>query len=102
MQTPEEEMFVDLELEDGTVKKCEVITVLEVDGKDYVALLPEGQKDDAEEFDVWFYELIEDPDDPDVEPELNYIESDEVYEAVADAFEEYLDELEFEEMEEDE
>ncbi len=101
MQTPEEEMYVDLELDDGTSKNCQVLTVLEVDGKDYVALLPEGQDEDSEEFDVWFYELIEDPDDENAEPELKYIEDDEVFEAVSDAFEEYLDELEFDEMEEE-
>ena len=33
--TPEEEMTVELELDDGTVVNCAVITILEVDGKDH-------------------------------------------------------------------
>ncbi|MBR6329905.1 MAG: DUF1292 domain-containing protein [Lachnospiraceae bacterium] len=98
MQQPDEEMSVDIELEDGTNVHCEVLTVLEVNGQDYVALVPDGQ-DDAEEVDVWFYELIEDPEDENAEPELRYIESDDVYEAVADKFDEYLDELEYDEAE---
>lgn len=98
MNEPEEIMTVDLELEDGTTATCEIITVLEVDGKDYVALLPDGQPDN-EDSEVWFYELIEDPNDENAEPELKYIDSDDVYDAVIDKFEEYLDELEFEDEE---
>lgn len=99
MNEPEEIMTVELELDDGRNATCEVITVLEVDGKNYIALLPDGQ-DDEEEQEVWFYELIEDPNDENAEPELKYIEEDEVYEAVADKFDEYLDTLEFEDGEE--
>lgn len=98
MNEPEEVMTVDLELEDGTTATCEIITVLEVDGKDYVALLPDNQEND-EDSEVWFYELIEDPNDENAEPELKYIDSDDVYDAVIDKFEEYLDELEFEDGE---
>lgn len=97
-EAPNEEMSVEIELDDGTVVNCEVITVLEVAGKDYIALLPEGQDEDAEETEVWFYELKEDKDDPNAEPELIYIESEDEYEAVADAFDEFLDNIEFDEM----
>lgn len=101
METPNEEMTVDLELDDGTKVSCEVLTILEVDGKDYIALMPVDADDDSDEdIDVWFYEFKENPDDENAEPELIYIEDDEVYEAVADKFDEYLDTLEFEEGEE--
>lgn len=96
--TPDEEMTVELELDDGTQVTCDVITVFEVNGKDYIALLPEGQDPDAAESEVWFYGLKEDENDPNAEPELIYIESDEEYEAVIDAFDEYLDDEEFEAM----
>lgn len=101
MQTPEEDMTVDIELEDGTQATCEVVTVLDVDGKDYIVLLPAGQDENTEDLDVWFYELKENPDDENAEPELIYIEDDEVYEAVVDKFDEYLDTLEFEELDEE-
>ena len=96
LNEPEEKMSVDIELEDGSVVNCEVITILEVAGKDYIALLPAGQTGDVQ--DVWFYGYKEDPDDPNVEPELTYIESDDEYEAVADAFDEYLDDCEFDRL----
>lgn len=89
--TPEEEMTVDLELEDGSVVNCAVITILEVDGKDYIVLLPLDDNGDNEDGEVWFYHYSENEDDPNEEPVLTYIEDDDEYEAVADAFDEYLD-----------
>ena len=95
-EEPSETMVVDLELEDGETVSCDVLTVLEVDGKDYICLLPQGQDDEEQE--VWFYGLKEDPDDPNVEPELIFIEDEEEYEKVADKFDEFLDTLEFDQM----
>ena len=89
-------MSVELELEGGKVVNCEVITILEVAGRDYIVLLPDGQEGDVQ--DVWFYGYSENPDDPNEEPVLTDIESDDEFEAVADAFDEYLDECEFDEM----
>lgn len=94
----DEEMTVDITLENDEVVTCAVITILEVEGKDYIVLLPldeEGNNDDGE---VWFYGYKENPDDPNEEPELIYIEDDDEYEAVADAFDEYLDSCEFDEL----
>lgn len=98
----DEEMTVELNLEDGTTVVCAIITILDVDGQDYIVLLPldeDGNNDDGE---VWFYRYSENPDDPNEEPELGFIDSDEEYEAVADAFDEYLDGVEFDEIIEDE
>lgn len=94
----EEEMTVELELDDGEKVTCAVITILEVNEKDYIALMPldeNGQNDDGE---VWFYGYREDETDPNVEPELIFIEDDDEYEAVADAFDEFLDNVEFDEL----
>lgn len=95
---PEEEMSVELELEDGTFVNCAVITILEVDGNNYIVLLPldeNGKNDDGE---VWFYGYSENENDPNEEPVLRYIDDDDEYEAVADAFDEYLDNCEFDEL----
>ena len=92
-----EEMTVELELDDG-VCTCAVITIFECNGKDYIALLPldeDGQNEDGE---VWIYGYSENEEDPNEEPELRYIEDDEEYEAAADAFDEYLDSCEFDEV----
>ncbi|MDE5716614.1 MAG: DUF1292 domain-containing protein, partial [Lachnospiraceae bacterium] len=44
------------------------------------------------------YRYSENPKDPNEEPELGYIEDDGEYEAVADAFDEFLDAAEFDEL----
>ena len=46
----------------------------------------------------WFYRYHEDKENPNEEPELEYIEDDEEYEIVSDAFDEYLDNAEFDEL----
>lgn len=94
----DEEMSVELELEDGTVVNCAVITILTVDKKDYIVLLPLDEKGDNTDGEVWFYGYSENPDDPNEEPELSFIEDDEEYEKVTDAFDEYLDNCEFDEL----
>lgn len=96
-----EEMTVDLDLEDGTSVTCAVITILTVSGQDYIVLLPLDESGENTEGEVWFYRYSENPDDPNEEPELTYIEDDEEYEAVADAFDEYLDSAEFDELVDD-
>ena len=93
-----EEMTVELELDDGTNVTCAVITILTVEEKDYIVLLPLDEKGENEDGEVWFYGYSENPDDPDEEPELTFIEDDEEYEKVADAFDEYLDNCEFDEL----
>lgn len=98
----DEEMTVELDLEDGTTVVCSIITILEVDGQDYIVLLPLDENGENEDGEVWFYRYSENPDDPNEEPELGFIDSDEEYEAVADAFDEYLDSVEFDEIIEEE
>lgn len=93
-----EEMTVDLELDDGRNVTCAVVTILTVEEKDYIALLPLDENGDNEEGEVWFYRYSENPDDPNEEPELDYIDNDAEYEKVADAFDEYLDNCEFDEV----
>ena len=104
-QQPEEddeEMTVTLDLEDGTSVTCSIVTILTVQNQVYIVLLP--LEEDGENHDgmVWFYRYHENENDPNEEPELAYIEDDEEYEIVSDAFDEYLDNVEFDEiMEED-
>ena len=93
-----EEMTVDLDLDDGTTVTCAVVTILTVSGRDYIALLPLNENGDNVDGEVWFYRYSENPDDTNEEPELEYIDDDDEYEAVADAFDEYLDSSEFDEL----
>ena len=94
----DEDMTVEIELTDGTKVECAIVTILTVKEKDYIVLLPLDDEGQSVEGEVWFYGYKEDEDDPNVEPELYYIEDDEEYEMVADAFDEYLDDEEFELM----
>ena len=95
------DMTVEIELTDGKKVNCAIITILTIGEKDYIVLLPLDDEGQSTEGEVWFYGYKEDPDDPNVEPELIYIEDDEEYEAVADAFDEFLDNEEFEAMKDD-
>ena len=97
----DEEMTVDIELETGETVNCAIITILEVDGRDYIVLLPLDENGENEDGEVWFYRYSENPDDPNEEPELEYIEDDDEYENVAEAIDEYLDNCEFDELVED-
>lgn len=94
----EEEMHVELELEDGSLVNCAVITILECQKKDYIVLLPLDEDGENEDGEVWFYRYYEDSEDETAEPRLEYIEDDDEYEMVADAFDEYLDQEEFDEL----
>ena len=91
---PEEVMTVTLTLDDDSVVECEVITIYEANGKDYIALLPLNEKGESESGDVYLYRYSE----ADGEPTLENIEDDDEYEIAADAFDEWMDEQDFEEM----
>lgn len=94
----EEDITVELELDDGSSVTCAILTILTVDEKDYIALTPMVDEEDEAFGEVWFYEYIEDIENPEAEPELKYIEEDDVYDKVSDAFEEFLDSAEFDEI----
>lgn len=96
-----EEMTVDLELDDGSQVTCAIVTILTVADRDYIALLPLDEAGENADGEVWFYRYSENPDDPNEEPELDYIEDDDEYENVAEAFDEYLDNCEFDELTEE-
>lgn len=95
---PEEEMSVELELDDGRTVLCDVVTIFEVGGAEYVALTPKSENPLAPEQEVWFYRYSENPNDPNEEPQLAYIDDDTEYEIVLDAFDEYLDNQYFDEV----
>lgn len=94
----DEEMTVELELDDGQIVNCAIITILTVDKKDYIALLPLDENGNNDDGEVWFYQYEEDEANPEAEPKLTYIDDDEEYDNVADAFDEYLDNVEFDEL----
>ena len=92
----DEEMTVTMELEDGESVTCAIITILTVNEKDYIILLPLDEKGENEDGEVWIYGYKEDETAPNADTELFFIEDE--YDAVSDAFDEYLDQVEFDEL----
>jgi uncharacterized protein YrzB (UPF0473 family) len=90
-----EEVTVTLTLDNDEELECAVLTIYEVDGKEYIALLPLNKEGTDEEGEVYIYRYIETAEG---EPTLENIEDDAEYEAAADAFDEWLDEQEFEDI----
>lgn len=91
------DIMVTLDLDDGSQVECEILTIFSVDGQDYIALLPlteDGKPN--EEGEVFIYRYAEDAEG---NPSLDNITDDEEYEAVSDRFDEWLDENEFNDME---
>lgn len=84
---------VTLDLDDGSAIECAILTILEVGDQDYIVLIPVDENDQPiEEGDVFIYRYFEDEDGT---PSLENIDSDEEFERVSEAFDEYLDEQEF-------
>lgn len=90
----QEYQMIQLSLEDGKEVSAAVLEVFELDGKEYIALLP------VEEENVLLYEFKEDEEGV----ELINIESDEEFDAVSQAFLELVafDEEDEEEYEDEE
>ena len=90
----DEEVTVTLTLDNDEEVECVVLTIYEAGGKEYIALLPIDEDGDNEEGDVYLYRGAE----VDGEPTLDNIEDDDEYEVAADAFDEWLDAQEYEEL----
>lgn len=94
----EEVEMMTLELEDGTTLECEIISCFDVDDQSYIALLPVDCPEDFDDDEVLIYRYFELPNG---EFTLESIDDEEEFEIVADAFDELLDEMEFNSMPED-
>ena len=90
----DEDITVTLTLDDDSELECQVVTVVTANDKDYIALLPLSG-DEAETGNVFLYRYIETEGG---EPVLENIVDDDEYEAASDAFDEYLDSAEFDEL----
>ena len=95
----EENLTVTLTLDNDEVLECAVLTIFSAGDRQYIALLPLEDAEDTEEGDVFIYRFEEDENG---EPTLDNIEDDDEYELAADAFDEWMDTQEFEELGDDE
>ena len=88
-----EDIFVTLELEDGSEVETQMLTIFEVEGQDYVVLLPVDQLD-SDEGEVFIYRYLESADG---EPGLENIESDKEFEIVSQVFDKIVENGEYDE-----
>ena len=87
-EVDQEEVTVTLTLDDGSQLECVVLTIFDAGEREYIALLPNIEK-------CYLYRYSEDANG---NPNLENIEDDEEYDIVADAFDELLDEQEYDEL----
>ena len=86
----EEQQFVEVLWEDGTVIKCEIYDVIDFENKTYALLIPLGEEDDDTE--VIVMEYVEDDEDS---AHFQTIEDEDEFNRVCDyvrSFEEEFDE----------
>ena len=89
----EETLIVTLALDDGKDLDCEVVAIFPCDEKDYIALTPVEESE--EEQQLFFFRFIPGEND---EAEIVNIETEEEFETVAEAYDEFLDSAEWNEM----
>lgn len=85
------DVMVTLTLDDDSELDCEILIIFEIDGQDYIALMPVDDNGNfMEDTGVLLYRYFETADGT---PVLDNIESDEEAELVSDTFEELLEDV---------
>lgn len=88
-----ESLTVTLTLDNDKELECAVLTIFESDAREYIALLPLNDDGENEDGQIYLYRLIDNGEDE--EPGLENILDDQEFERVSDAFNEWMDEQDF-------
>ncbi|HIX48395.1 MAG TPA: DUF1292 domain-containing protein [Candidatus Mediterraneibacter caccavium] len=88
-----ESLTVTLTLENDEELECAVLTIFESDGREYIALLPLDENGDSDDGQVYLYRFIDNGEDE--EPGLENILEDEEFERVSEAFNDWMEEQDF-------
>lgn len=88
-----ESLTVTLTLENDEELECAVLTIFETDGREYIALLPLDENGDSDDGQVYLYRFIDNGEDK--EPGLENILEDDEFERVSQAFNDWMDEQDF-------
>ena len=91
----DDNVTITLNLDDGTVLECAVITMYNAGGRQYIALLPLDENGENEDGEVYLYRYSGTKDG---DPVLENIEDDDEYEIASDGFEEWLDSQEYDDL----
>lgn len=90
--TDEEIEIITLDLEDGKTLDCEILALINVEGQDYIYLMPPQDCELSEEGEFFIYKYFEDENE---EITLDNDLTDEEFDMAADAFDALLDEQEY-------
>ena len=88
-----ESLTVTLTLDNDEELECAVLTIFESDAREYIALLPLNDDGENEDGQIYLYRLIDNGEDE--EPGLENILDDQEFERVSEAFNEWMDEQDF-------
>ena len=88
-----ESLTVTLTLENDQELECAVLTIFETDGREYIALLPLDESGDNDDGQVYLYRFIDNGEDK--EPGLENIIEDEEFDRVCEAFNDWMEEQDF-------
>lgn len=88
-----ESLTVTLTLENDEELECAVLTIFEADGREYIALLPLDENGDNDDGQVYLYRFIDNGEEE--EPGLENILEDEEFERVSEAFNGWMEEQDF-------
>ena len=88
-----ESLTVTLTLENDEELECDVLTIFEVDGQQYIALLPLNDDGESEDGQIYLYRLTDNGEEE--EPGLENILDDEEFDRVSEAFNEWMGEQDF-------
>lgn len=99
IRADEELVTMDVYHDDGYTT-CIVAAILTIPGSEhkYAALLPVDEHGGYSPDQAWFYRYLIDETDPGADPDIENITDDQELEAVIDCYDEYLDEIAFEEL----
>lgn len=90
----EDQDTVTLTLDDGRVIECVVLGIFEAGSREYVALLPEEERE-SEEGTVFLYRYVEDENG---EAGVEFIDSDEEYKTASNRFNELINSYGYEDV----
>lgn len=94
----DEDMTVSITDMNDVTTTCAIQTIITVNELDYIILLPMDEKGKTDPENFWIYGYSENPEDVNEEPKLRYLEDDAEYEMVEDAYYDYLENSEFDEI----
>lgn len=88
-----ESITVTLTLDNDEELECDVLTIFQSDGKQYIALLPLNDEGENEDGQIYLYRLIDRGEGE--EPGLENIMEDEEFDRVSEAFNDWMEQQDF-------